>query len=197
MKKIVNTTLRHLFILNSLCINIFLSWLQPIPRYFTRVRRNSLYVYWYTRTNEYKRNNIRSQTKDWRVFRKYCSKCTAAGSMRTRAYSYCDGLGNMQRDYKVLHNAPSGRNDITTRHTTYTHISTWFTRRFYSVFYAFGPCREISLFPFPLFLFLPFSPPFCVLFNPPFRIICSSNCVYRRRTNQSSCEKSLFDCCDC
>lgn len=112
-------------------------------------------VYWYTRTNEYKRNNIRSQTKDWRVFRKYCSKCTAAGSMRTRAYGYCDGLGNMQRDYKVLHNAPSGRNDITTRHTTYTHISTWFTRRFYSVFYAFGPCRSLSLSLSAFFFFFP------------------------------------------
>lgn len=130
-----------------------------------------------------------SRAKDWRVFRNWFGIHTYTLETSSNAnvgVRLLWRLGNMQRDYKVLHNAPSGKNDITTRHTVRTHISTWFTRRFCrSILFetiprdlveslSFLHSSSSSSFPtFPFFFFFSYSVPFIhipfhVLFNPSF-----------------------------
>lgn len=129
-----------------------------------------------------------SRAKDWRVFRNWFGIHTYTLETSSNAnvgVRLLWRLGNMQRDYKVLHNAPSGKNDITTRHTVRTHISTWFTRRF---------CRSILFETIPRDLVeppplssTPLLPRFLLLFffRIPFRlsIFRSTFCLIRHLIN--------------
>ena len=77
----------------------------------------------------------------------------------------------MQRDYKVLHNAPSGKNDITTRHTVYAYfhvIHATFLLYFIWTVPRGLVERSFSLFSLSLSLSLPSSSPFhsfCIPFR--------------------------------